>query len=90
LGLSIYEGAGGSKFVCDNTNGFGDAVAMISRRAQAPVQSCARERAAEPLLRRIGKMSQRELFACSQNCVAACHGNCNPANPPGRARGSRT
>jgi lysozyme len=89
LGLSIYEGAGGSKFVCDNTNGFGDAVAMISRRAQAPVQSCARERAAEPLLRRIGKMSQRELFACSQNCVAACHGNCNPANPPGRSTHER-
>jgi GH24 family phage-related lysozyme (muramidase) len=76
-------GARGSRFVCDETAGFGDAVAEVSRRADAPVNSCARETAAEPLLHQIGKMSQAELFACSQHCVASCNGNCNPANPPG-------
>jgi GH24 family phage-related lysozyme (muramidase) len=81
--LSIFEGARGSKFVCDAERGFGDAVATISRRADAPINSCAREQAAEPLLDRIGKMSQRQLWECSRNCEPSCRGNCNPANPPG-------
>jgi hypothetical protein len=32
---------------------------------------------------RFGKMSQAALFRCSRNCTLDCHGNCNPANPPG-------
>ena len=40
---------------------------------------------------RFGKMSQQSLFDCAQakiktgRCPAACGGNCNPANPPGRS-----
>lgn len=89
MSLKIFEGAGGSKFVCDDTKGFGDAVAGISRRANAPIMSCAREEKAEPLLKQIGKMSQRQLFNCSLNCVPSCRGNCNPANPPGKSTHER-
>jgi hypothetical protein len=38
---------------------------------------------------RFGKMSQAALFKCAQAkkatgaCPTVCHGNCNPANPPG-------
>lgn len=38
---------------------------------------------------RYGKMSQAALFDCAQakrssgGCPTGCHGNCNPANPPG-------
>jgi GH24 family phage-related lysozyme (muramidase) len=83
MGLRIYHGAGGSPFVCDDDGGFGDLIAQVSIEAKAPVNSCAREAEAEPLLKQIGKMSQRQLFACSQHCTANCRGNCNPANPPG-------
>jgi peptidoglycan hydrolase-like protein with peptidoglycan-binding domain len=95
VALRIYEGAGGSRFVCDSRAAFGDAVARISVRAEAPIESCARERRAEPLLRRIGKMSQRQLYECAQAkirtgvCPPGCHGNCNPANPPGRSTHER-
>lgn len=89
MALSIFVGARGSQFVCDDTAGFGDALAAISRRADAPINSCAREKAAEPLLATIGHMSQPQLYACSLNCKASCHGNCNPANPPGRSTHER-
>jgi GH24 family phage-related lysozyme (muramidase) len=81
--LRIYTGAGGISFICDDDGGFGDLVAQVSVEASAPINSCAREAAAERLLKRIGKMSQPQLFRCSQHCTADCHGNCNPANPPG-------
>lgn len=38
-----------------------------------------------------GKMSQAKLFRCAQakrttgRCPPECHGNCNPANPPGHS-----
>lgn len=89
MALKIYTGARGSKFVCDDTKGFGDAVAGISVRADAPIMSCAREGAAEPLLAKIDKMSQPQLFRCSQNCASGCNGNCNPANPPGKSTHER-
>ena len=57
MGLRIYTGARGSQFVCDDDGGFGDTVAAISKRADAPITSCAREKAAEPFLRQLGKMS---------------------------------
>jgi GH24 family phage-related lysozyme (muramidase) len=82
MGLKIYNGHQG-KFVCDDDGGFGDLVAQVSIESQAPINSCAREGAAEPLLKKIGKMSQPQLFRCSQHCTADCRGNCNPANPPG-------
>jgi hypothetical protein len=93
--LRIYEGARGSKFVCDDDGGFGDTVAAISKRADAPVTSCAREKAAEPLLHQLGKMSQSQLFDCAQAkiktgvCPDSCHGNCNPANAPGQSTHER-
>jgi GH24 family phage-related lysozyme (muramidase) len=89
VALKIFTGARGSKFVCDDTRGFGDAIAAISIRADAPVNSCAREERAEPLLKRIGKMSQKQLFECSLNCKPSCNGNCNPANPPGKSTHER-
>jgi hypothetical protein len=95
MALKIYTGARGSKFICDDDGGFGDAVAAISRRADAPIASCAREKAAEPLLRQLGKMSQQQLFDCSDAfkktnvCPDSCHGNCNPANAPGQSTHER-
>jgi lysozyme len=95
MSLAIYTGARGSRFVCDSDKGFGDAVAQISINADAPINSCAREAAAEPLLAKIGKMSQSQLFKCSQerirtgHCPPNCHGNCNPANPPGASTHER-
>ena len=95
MGLRIYTGARGSQFVCDDDGGFGDTVATISKRADAPITSCAREKAAEPFLRQLGKMSQQELFDCAQamartkHCPDSCHGNCNPANPPGKSTHER-
>lgn len=95
MALRIYTGARGERFVCDDTRGFGDQVAFISHAADAPVVSCAREQAAEPLLARIGKRSQRELYKCAQAkintgaCPPACDGNCNPANPPGASTHER-
>jgi hypothetical protein len=95
MALRIYSGARGSRFVCDDDGGFGDAVAAISIRADAPINSCAREAAAEPFLRQLGKMSQQQLFDCAQafnrtrRCPDHCHGNCNPANPPGKSTHER-
>jgi hypothetical protein len=95
MALRIYTGARGSQFVCDDDGGFGDTVAAISRRADAPISSCAREAAAEPLLRQLGKMSQKQLFDCAQAkiktgvCPDSCHGNCNPANAPGQSTHER-
>jgi hypothetical protein len=93
--LAIYTGARGSRFVCDSDKGFGELVEHLSHVADAPIQSCAREQAAEHLLRQIGHMSQRELYDCAQakrrsgKCPAVCNGNCNPANPPGASTHER-
>jgi hypothetical protein len=95
MSLHIYTGARGSRFVCDDDGGFGDLVALMSQRADAPINSCAREQAAEHLLRELGRMSQRELYDCAQakrrtgRCPDHCHGNCNPANPPGQSTHER-
>jgi hypothetical protein len=95
MGLRIYTGAGDRRFVCDSDGGFGDLVAAISVRADAPITSCARERAAEPFLRELGLHSQVQLWDCAQarirtgRCPPACGGNCNPANPPGRSTHER-
>jgi peptidoglycan hydrolase-like protein with peptidoglycan-binding domain len=97
VGLQIFEGASGRKFVCDADGGFGATVAAISKRANAPIMSCAREPAAESLLRQLGLHSQKQLFDCAQtkkntgncppDCVAAS--NCNAANPPGHSTHER-
>jgi hypothetical protein len=97
VALRIFTGARGSKFVCDDNGGFGDTVAAISQRADAPIMSCARERAAEPFLRELGKMSQQQLYDCFKawkasqphRCPEHCHGNCNPANSPGQSTHER-
>jgi Putative peptidoglycan binding domain len=95
--LRIFTGAGSSRFVCDDDGGFGDTVAAISLRANAPISSCAREQAAEPFLRELGKMSQQQLYNCFKawksshphRCPEHCHGNCNPANAPGQSTHER-
>jgi hypothetical protein len=95
MALKIFTGARGSRFICDDNGGFGDAVAAISRRASAPINSCAREKAAEPFLRELGKMSQKQLWDCFQarkktkHCPDHCHGNCRAANPPGKSTHER-
>jgi hypothetical protein len=95
MALKIYTGAGGRRFVCDSDGGFGDTVAAISVRADAPVTSCAREQAAEPFLRELGLHSQTQLWDCAQAkirtrlCPPECGGNCNPANPPGKSTHER-
>jgi Putative peptidoglycan binding domain len=97
MALRIFTGAGGSKFVCDDDGGFGDTVAAISVRANAPISSCAREQAAQPFLRELGKMSQQQLYDCFKawdrshphRCPDHCHGNCNPANAPGQSTHER-
>ncbi len=93
--LRIFTGARGSKFVCDDDGGFGDTVAAISQRADAPISSCAREQAAEPFLQQLGKMSQQQLYDCYQarlktgRCPDECHGNCRAANKPGKSTHER-
>jgi hypothetical protein len=95
MSLSLFTGARGSRFVCDEDRGFGDLVATISQRADAPITSCAREAAAEPFLRQLGKMSQQQLYDCfrdfdrTHRCPERCNGNCNPANPPGKSTHER-
>lgn len=95
MSLQIYQGASGSRFVCDSDGGFGDLVAAISVRANAPIVSCAREAAAEPLLRQLGLHSQTQLYDCYARktrtgiCPPACNGNCNAANPPGKSTHER-
>lgn len=83
MSLRIYTGARGSQFVAPDHKGFGDMLADASVAADAPINSCNREKRAESLLRQIGKMSQAQLWDCSRHCTADCNGNCNPANPPG-------
>src|ERR1044071_4341034 len=63
MALKIFEGYE-SQFVCDDD--FGPMVAFISREARAPIESCARERAARSLLRRLGKMDQWYIYEHQQ------------------------
>lgn len=95
MALRIFTGAQGSRFVCDDGGGFGDAVAAISKRANAPINSCAREAAARPFLRQLGKRDQQDLFDCAQTkkrtgqCPPECDQPCNAANPPGQSTHER-
>lgn len=57
----------------------------IKKRTGATLNSCDRSPEAEPILRRLGKMSQRQLYA---GWVARRPGF-NPANPPGRSTHER-
>ena len=95
MALQIYTGAAGRRFVCDSDGGFGDLVAKLSIRANAPITSCAREKAAEPFLKQLGLHSQVQLWDCAQAklrthlCPPECGGNCNPANKPGESTHER-
>jgi len=95
MALRIFTGARGRRFICDDDGGFGDLVAAISVRADAPINSCAREAAAEPFLRQLGLHSQKQLLDCAQEkrrtgrCPPQCGGNCRPANPPGQSTHER-
>jgi hypothetical protein len=83
----IYDGARGTKFVCDTQGG--PVFSAISIAADAPIVSCAREPACKPWLRRLGKKDQGTLWECFNNCRPSCGGDCNPANPPGRSTHER-
>lgn len=64
----------------------------IKAKTGATLVSCDRSPEAEPLLRKHGKKSQRQLYACFVNFQrtgrCACE-SCNPANPPGRSTHER-
>ena len=57
----------------------------IKRRSGCTFQSIDRSPAAEPLLKRLGKMSQRQLFDGFRRGLPGF----NPANPPGRSTHER-
>jgi peptidoglycan hydrolase-like protein with peptidoglycan-binding domain len=62
-----------------------DEVRELKRLTGAALNSCDRSPEAEPMLRRLGKMSQRQLF---EGFIAGLPGF-NPANPPGRSTHER-
>lgn len=62
-----------------------DEVRALKERTGATLNSCDRSPEAEPILRRLGKMSQRQLF---EGFVQGRPGF-NPANPPGRSTHER-
>ena len=62
-----------------------DEVRELKRLTGAALNSCDRSPEAEPMLRRLGKMSQRQLF---DGFIAGLPGF-NPANPPGRSTHER-
>lgn len=61
---------------------------LLARRAGWTGQLNSSDRR-KGIAERFGKMSQAALFTCAEArrqthvCPANCHGNCNPANPPG-------
>jgi hypothetical protein len=61
------------------------ALRRIKQRTGATLNSCDRSPAAEPVLRRFGKKSQRELFEGFRRGLPGF----NPANPPGRSTHER-
>jgi hypothetical protein len=61
------------------------ALLRIKQRTGATLNSCDRSPAAEPILRRFGKKSQRELFEGFRKGLPGF----NPANPPGRSTHER-
>lgn len=62
-----------------------DEIRVLKQRTGATLNSCDRSPEAEPTLRRLGKMSQRQLF---EGFVQGRPGF-NPANPPGRSTHER-
>jgi uncharacterized HhH-GPD family protein len=62
-----------------------DEVKLLKKQTGATLNSCDRSPEAEPLLKQLGKMSQRQLF---EGFVAGRPGF-NPANPPGRSTHER-
>ena len=62
-----------------------DEVRELKRLTGAALNSCDRSPQAEPMLRKLGKMSQRQLFEGFQ----AGRPGFNPANPPGRSTHER-
>lgn len=62
-----------------------DEVLALKKRTGATLNSCDRSPEAEPFLKRLGKMSQRQLFDGFQ----AGRPGFNPANPPGRSTHER-
>jgi hypothetical protein len=63
----------------------GAEVQRIKEEAGASLNSCDRSPEAEPILRRFGKKSQRELFEGFRRGLPGF----NPANPPGRSTHER-
>lgn len=62
-----------------------DEVKALKQKTGATLNSCDRSPEAEPFLKRLGKMSQRQLFEGFQ----AGRPGFNPANPPGRSTHER-
>lgn len=62
-----------------------DEVKALKQKTGATLNSCDRSPDAEPFLKRLGKMSQRQLFEGFQ----AGRPGFNPANPPGRSTHER-
>jgi peptidoglycan hydrolase-like protein with peptidoglycan-binding domain len=62
-----------------------DEVLLLKKRTGATLNSCDRSPEAEPLLTRLGKQSQRQLF----EGFKAGRPGFNPANPPGRSTHER-
>jgi hypothetical protein len=71
----IYTGAGGSRFVGDHK--LGPVVARISRAADAPINSHARDQAAAAQLHQLGQHTQAEVIVLHAQGVPGF----GPANP---------
>lgn len=61
------------------------AIVAVKKRSGAILASCDRSSAAEPILKRFGKMSQAQLFDGFRRGLPGF----NPANPPGRSTHER-
>lgn len=70
---------------CPVPAGLADEIRELKRLTGAVLNSCDRSPQAEPMLRRLGKMSQRQLY---EGFIAGLPGF-NPANPPGRSTHER-
>jgi hypothetical protein len=75
MSFHIYEGARGSRFVGDHK--LGPIVAKISKVADAPVNSHARDEAAKDLLHKLGQHTQQEVINLHARGVPGY----GPANP---------
>jgi peptidoglycan hydrolase-like protein with peptidoglycan-binding domain len=70
---------------CPVPQALADEVLALKQKTGATLNSCDRSPEAEPFLKRLGKMSQRQLFDGFQ----AGRPGFNPANPPGRSTHER-